>query len=136
MKNRYKIWKPFEQWLEWNRGRIYPEGVKDAIDYIQHRVNDGCGKTIPESLRTTLGLIEQLGRVPEDQRISEDPLWKGHVKSWAAELAEESAPRKPAEMYTVAMVCSLELTVVDEDTVLFARALAWVVLCMIWGAPV
>ena len=134
LKNRYKIWKPFEQWLEWNRGRTFPEGVKDAIDYIQHRVNDGCGKTIPESLHTTLGLIEQLGRVPEDQRISEDPLWKGHVKSWAAELAEEAAPRKPAEMYTVAMICSLELTVVDEDTMLFARALAWVVLCMIWGA--
>lgn len=57
LKNRYKIWRPFEQWLEWNRGRLFPEGVKDAIDYIQHRVNDGCGKTIPESLHTTLGLI-------------------------------------------------------------------------------
>ena len=37
-------------------------------------------------------------------------------------------------MYTVAMLISLELTVVDEDAPLFARALSWVVLCMVWGA--
>eukprot|EP00435_Cladocopium_sp_Y103_P066733 s1270_g29.t1 len=128
------MWKRFEQWLEWNRGYLYPRGVKDAIDYMQHRVNDGCGRTIPEALQASLSLIEQLGRVPDDARISEDSLWKGHVKSWTAELSEESPPKKPAEMYTVAMVLALELTVVDETEVLFARALAWVVLCMVWGA--
>ena len=26
LKNRYKVWKPFEQWLEWNRGYLYPKG--------------------------------------------------------------------------------------------------------------
>eukprot|EP00435_Cladocopium_sp_Y103_P067642 s272_g30.t1 len=134
LKNRYKSWKPFEMWLEWNRGYLYPRGVKDAIDFMQHRVNDGCGRTIPEGLQASLSLIEQLGRVPEDVRISEDVLWKGHVKSWTAELAEDAPPKKPAEMYTVAVVLALELTVVDETEMLFTRALAWVTLCMVWGA--
>jgi len=134
LKNRYKVWRPFEQWLEWNRGYLFPKGVRDAIDYMQHRVDDGCGKTVPQSLHAAISLIEQLGRVPSDVRISEDPLWIGHIKSWAAELAEDAAPRKPAEMYTVAMLISLELTIVDEAEQLYTCALSWIVLCMVWGA--
>jgi hypothetical protein len=37
-------------------------------------------------------------------------------------------------MYTVAMVLALELTVADEHCPIFQRALAWIVLCMVWGA--
>ena len=134
LKNRYKVWRPFEQWLEWHRGYLYPRGVRDAVDYMQHRVNDGCGKTVPQSLHAALSLLEQLGRVSSDAQISEDPLWLGHVKSWSAELAETAEPRKPAEMYTVAMLLALELTVVEDSEALFTRALAWIVLCMVWGA--
>ena len=134
LKNRYKAWKPFERWLEVHRGYRYPRDVKDAIDYVQRRVDDGCGRTIPEALSAALGLLEQLGRVVEGSKISDDPLWKGHVKSWTAELSSEAPPRKPAEMYKVAMIIALELTVVDNALPVFQRALAWIVLCMVWGA--
>ena len=73
-------------------------------------------------------------RVPEPDRITGDPLWKGHVKSWTAELASENPPRKPAEMFTVAMIVSLELLVSDEDEPICARALSWVMLCMVWAS--
>ena len=134
LKNRYKAWKPFERWLETHKGCLFPRDVRDAIDYLQHRINEGCGKTVPDSLNATLVLLEQTGRVMECNRISDDPVWKGHIKSWSAELAAEAAPRKPAEMYTVAMVISLELTVVDTALPAFHRALAWIVLCMLWAA--
>ena len=128
------MWRPFEQWLEWNRGYIYPSDVKDLIDYMQHRVDDGCGRTVPQALHAALVLIEQTGGVPESARLSDDHLWKGHVKSWGAELAMDAPPRKPAEMYITAMLIALELCVVSETETFFDRALAWVVLCMIWGA--
>ena len=134
LKNRYKSWKPFENWLELHRGRLFPTSCKDAIDYIQFRVDEGCGKTVPESFSVVLGMLEVLGRVPEDQQISKDPLWTGHIKSWSAELASENPPRRPAEMYPVAMLLSMELTVGDEAQPLFTRALAWVVLVMVWAA--
>lgn len=94
LKNRFKVWHPFRQWLEWHKGYQYPRGVKDAIDYMQHRVNEGCGRSVPQSLHTALALIEQTGRVPDGARISDDPLWKGHVKSWSAELAEDAPPKE------------------------------------------
>ena len=97
-------------------------------------MDDGCGKTIPESFHVSLCLIEQLGRVPEGERLSSEELWKSHVKAWTAELVAESEPAKPAEMYTVAMLISLELHVMDTSLPLFSRALAWVVLVMVWGA--
>ena len=134
LKNRYKAWKPFRDWLELHRGRCFPTSVRDPIDYVQHRVDDGCGKTIPESVHLALGLIEQVGKVPEHDRISSDELWKSHVKSWTAELCEEAPPRRPAEMYTVVMLIALEIFVMDDSLRLFDRALAWVVLCMVWGA--
>ena len=78
--------------------------------------------------------MESLGRVPDVDRISNDELWKNHVKSWTAELALDAPPRKPAEMFTVSMVIALELYVVDETAPSFLRCLAWVVLCMVWAS--
>eukprot|EP00435_Cladocopium_sp_Y103_P036749 s3393_g9.t1 len=134
LKNRYKSWKPFQTWLQLHRGVSFPQSCKDVIDFMQSRVDDECGKTVPESFSVALNLIETLGRVPEDEQISRDPLWTGHVKAWTAELAAESPPRKPAEMYTVAMLVSLEILVCVEDEFIFKRALAWVILVMVWGA--
>ena len=134
LKNRYKSWKPFQTWLELHRSRLFPTSCKDIIDYMQFRVDEGCGKTVPESFSIALNLIEVLGRVPEDLQLSKDPLWLGHVKSWTAELAADSPPRRPAEMYTVAMIVSLELTVENDGEPIFTRALAWFVLVMIWAA--
>ena len=134
LKNRYKVLKPMRDWLEVHRGYVFPRSVNDAIDYVQFRIDEGCGKTVPESVDIALGLSETLGRVPEPDRISADPLWKGHVKSWTAELAAENPPRKPAEMFTVAMLISMEVLISDEAEPLCARALAWVVLCMVWAS--
>eukprot|EP00435_Cladocopium_sp_Y103_P074208 s172_g47.t1 len=134
LKNRYKSWRPFAVWLELHRGRKFPASLRDIIDYIQHRVDEGCGKSIPESFHISLALIEQLGRVPEGERLSGEELWRAHVKAWTAELTAEAPPGKSAEMYTVAMVISLELIAADETLPRFKRALAWVVLVMVWGS--
>lgn len=134
LKARFQTWRPFQRWLELHTGKLFPDSVKDAINYMQSRVDDDCGKTVPESFHITLNLIETLGRVPEDEQISRDPLWLGHVKSWTAELSADSPPRRPAEMYTVAMLISLEVLVAAEAEPIFMRALAWVVLVMVWAS--
>ena len=46
----------------------------------------------------------------------------------------DAPPRKPAEMHTVAILVSLEASVTDNEAAIFARALAWVVSRMVWGA--
>ena len=134
LKNRYRAWKPFRIWIELHRGYVFPRCLKDVIDYMQHRINEGCGKTIPVSYDIALQLFETVGRIPEDERLSRDPLWQGHVKSWEAELATDAQPKQTAPMLTVAMLISLELLVVDESEPMYKRALAWAYLVMVWGA--
>ena len=134
LKNRYKSWRPFAVWLEVHHAVHFPTSCNEVINYMQMRVNDGCGKTVPESFSIVLNMLEVLGRVPEDQQISRDPAWTGHIKSWTAELSAENPPRRPAEMYTVAMLLSLELHVEDESEPVFTRALSWVVLVMVWAS--
>ena len=95
------------QWLEWNRGYTFPRGLKDMVDFVQHRVEDGCGRTVPQAILSALSLLEQVGRVPFDA--------EGPTKETGRDL-------------------SLELTVVESSEPLYSRALAWVVLCMVWGA--
>eukprot|EP00435_Cladocopium_sp_Y103_P036288 s800_g9.t1 len=134
LKNRYQAWRPFAVWLEFHFGRKFPVSLRDIIDYVQHRVNEGCGKSVPEGFHVSLCLLEQLGRVPEAERLSNEELWKSHVKAWTAELASKCPAVKPAEMYTVAILLALELIVVDDAVPVFARALAWVVLVMVWSS--
>ena len=99
---------------------------------MQFRVNEGCGKSVPESFSTSLHLMELVGRIPDSEKISKDPTWEGFVRSWSAELNEASAPAAPAPMFTVAMCISLECNVVDDSAPIFERALSWVVLLMVW----
>ena len=134
LKNRFKAWRPFAVWLELHHGRKFPVQLKDIVDYLQHRVDEGCGKSVPESFHISLSLLEHLGCIPEGERLSNEEIWRSHVKAWTAEVAADSPPTKPAEMYTVAMLISLELMVADDSQQLFSRALAWVVLVMIWGS--
>ena len=67
LKNRYKSWKPFRDWLEVNRARVFPVGVKDVIDYIEQRLEDGCGKTVPETFAVSLHFMESFPELPRSQ---------------------------------------------------------------------
>ena len=87
LKNRYKSWRPFANWLELHHAVHFPTSCNVVINYMQSRVDDGCGKTVPEAFSIVLNMLEVLGRVPEDQQISRDPIWVGHIKSWTAEMS-------------------------------------------------
>ena len=134
LKNRYKAWKPFRDWLEIHRSRVFPLSLKDAVDYMQFRMGESCGKSVPGSFSTALHLMELVGRVPDADKISKDPLWDGFVRSWTAELNVAAPPATPAPMFSVAMCISLECRVLDEQAPLFSRALSWVVLLMVWSS--
>ena len=61
LKNRYKAWKPFRDWLEIHRARVFPLSLKDVVDYMQFRMNEPCGKSVPGAFSTSLHLMELVG---------------------------------------------------------------------------
>ena len=74
LKSRYKAWKPFRDWLEVHRARVFPLSLKDVVDYMQFRMSESCGKSVPESFSSSLHLMELVGRVPDAEKISKDPM--------------------------------------------------------------
>ena len=71
--------------------------------------------------------------MPSEARISEDQLWLESVKSWTAELSRDAPPRRQADLYTVAIAVSSELTLANEAAPLGQRFYSFVLLLLLWG---
>ena len=74
------------------------------------------------------------GRVPLKDRFSADETVRAVVQSIAEKLQSRAAPRRPAKLYTVAMLLALEIRVMDLLAPLFSRIIAWVMLLQHWAA--
>ncbi|CAE7357217.1 unnamed protein product [Symbiodinium sp. CCMP2592] len=134
LRNRFRAWDKFREWLLYSRGRSYPEGVADVLDYANERFQEGCGKTVLESLQASLSVIEGVGRVPSTQQISQDPTWQAQLKSYTADLVSAAPPEQPASMLTVAIILACEIFVCTPGEPSYLRALGFVCLLMVWGS--
>ena len=132
LRNRYKSWMHFRNWLEVTHGKVWPTELNQLLDYSAERIGEGCGKTVLGSFQASLSVLEQTGRVPEASMLSKDVTWLSQLAAMTAELTAEQAPVKQAPMLTVAMVMALELYVVSEEEPSFLRAIAWVALLMVY----
>ena len=90
-------------------GTTWPKTLTPLIAYVEERIQDGCSFSCVSEFHAAFTVLEQLGKVPDDKRLSNDPIWLGHVASWKLELELESRPPRSAKPYTTTMLLSLEL---------------------------
>ena len=134
LRNRARAWKKLRDWLIITTGTPWPSGVAILLQYLEERNEvQPMGKTVPMSIHSTLALLELVGQVPSEARISEDQLWLESVKSWTAELSRDAPPRRQADLYTVAIAVSSELTLANEAAPLGQRFYSFVLLLLLWG---
>ena len=134
LRNRARAFKRYRTWLETVRGRTWPARVSDVTDYLEERAKDGCGFSVPGDLLAAFSVLESVGRVSLKDRFSADETVRAVVQSIAEELQSRAAPRRPAKLYTVAMLLALEIRVMDLLAPLFSRVIAWVMLLQHWAA--
>ena len=134
LRQTARTWAKVSGWLCLAYGEIWPSSFSRIIDYMEERAHEDCGHTMPGSVLSALQLMEAVGGVPPEDRMGSSPLLNNVVRSLAAQLASGAMPKKSAPLYTVAMVISAELLVVDERANGVARILAFVFLMMIWCA--
>ena len=132
LRNRYRAWVRFREWLEISRERLYPSSVADVVDYAVERFHDQCGKTVLGSFQASLSVLEIVGRVPESQMISRDPTWITQLRSMTADLVSTAPAEAHASMFTIAILLALELFICRQGYPLYLRALAFVQLIMVW----
>ena len=134
LRNRFHSWNKFSRWLETSKGRRWPSGLQDLLDYATEAVKEGAGKTTLEAFAASLAVLEQVGKFDEGEMLSRDSTWIAFSKNVTAELVEKGPTLHQAAQPTVAMALSLELFLGDNERPKYARAIAFVALAMLWGS--
>ena len=104
----------------------------DFIDFLTVGLEGRPGKTVPESALGALSLLEQLGGVREDVRISRDPVVIAVTKNLTMEREYGAPEVKRARPLPVAILISLELYIVGSSS-RYRRFWAFIKLLKSWG---
>ena len=132
LRNRLRAWQKFRNWYLAFSGEVWPKSISPLVAFVEERIDEGCSYSCPGELQAALTVLEQVGRVPEDKRCSNDATWMAHLSSWKLELESKSRVPKPAKPYTVAILVSLEIFVMDEEQEVYFRFIAWTILLACW----
>ena len=134
LKNRCRSWAPVREWMLATHGHAWPRDAGALLQYLEERHQGApLGKTVPNSIMASIFLMEQVGQVPLESRLSKDSLLDGAIKSWSQQLEGESEPVKQAPLYTVAILLSAELTLMRLSAPAGLRFACFMLLIMIWG---
>ncbi|CAJ1461637.1 unnamed protein product [Effrenium voratum] len=106
----------------------------DVMAYLEERALEPCGPTVPGTILSALGLLESVGGLPKEQRLSLDPVLINFVDGLRKDLETGAPPKKTAQCYSIAMLISAELQVADIQVSLVDRIFSWIFLLMIWTA--
>ena len=78
LRQSARAWQKFRDWLMVTRGSPWPSSVSQVVDYLEERMLEPCGPTVPGSQRVTINgrrlrrtfqapsLFVDLSRVPRD----------------------------------------------------------------------
>ena len=134
LRSAARTWSKFSEWLGLAFNESWPSSVARLVDYLEERAHDGCGHAFPSSLLTALQLMETVGGVPREQRLGLSSSLINVTRNLGKQLMTDALPKKTAPLFTVAMVISAEVLVMDLASPLVTRVLAFLFLVMIWGA--
>ena len=58
LRQAARVWQRFYEWLQLSLGLKWPTSVAQVVDYLEERMLEPCGPTIPGSLLGSLQLLE------------------------------------------------------------------------------
>ena len=133
LRNRARSWRKVREWLISFKGKPFPSGVADMLDFLHFLVQEGATISRVNDVCASLSVLEDAGQVPDECKISGCRLWKQAVKSRIAELEVGNTHTNRAPPLSTAMIIALEVLVTDVDKPTYLRGVAWIVLICVWG---
>ena len=120
-------WKNIEEWARENSQCIYPMADETLVRYVKYRNDHNCGPSVPDAIRGTVAWVcKKIGMVRPD---TSDELLLALRDQAIEERGSELKEAVPLPMATLAALEGIALN--RADTV---GALAWWVLCMVYGS--
>ena len=135
LRNRARAWAPVREWLQVTYGAPWPKSPEVLLRYLEERqAIKEMGKSVPTSILASLSLLESIGVVAEENRLSSDPMVVETVRSWTMELEADGPPCKPAPLLPLSAVLACEMVVCRPVYEIGLRFTAFVLLLMIWSS--
>ena len=135
VRQRLRAFSKYQKWLfaaglpAWPTGAA---GVRAALHFLDELVAGGCARSAPRSFLSGIRFYERVGGVADG--IGGVQLLEATVKEYQINLSRgRLQPRRKAPIYPVALIVSLELTVVLESFPRYKRVYAWAKLVRVWG---
>jgi len=130
---RVRSWEAFSRWLGLNRGRSWPQGPPDLIDYIKAMVDVPAPRSFPSSFSGSARWIMSRSGFEGTTETYEDPFLRRALQWAEAELVDEAVRVKKAPRMPIALLLRMELTVVNTDAPRVHRVFAWARLIKVYG---
>ena len=106
----------------------------DIIEYLVQRMEEPCGKSVPQTIYAAIAFMELAAAVPPDQRLTSRPALMNFFREAQASGQWNSQKRISARRWPVVIPMGLEFVVITEDAPLYKRIFASYKLVKLWGA--
>ena len=135
LRQRVRTFLKASDWFFAVFGLRFPATEAQVIDYMRDRADEPCGKTCLRSFVSALAFIEKGGAVAPSDRLSARAAVQEALGEWTLEVVgSKGTTRRKANPLFVAMMVSLELTVINPDVPPYKQAFAWFKLVKTWGS--
>ncbi len=132
IRTRLRGWRAFSSWLQISKGRAYPEGWMDVIDYARVRASEPCGRQTLLGLYWAVAFMEKAGGYGVG--ISQHPLYQGACREVLSTVTARAGGQGPSPALRVptAILALLERLVCDDDVSRWLRAFAYWKVLQCW----
>ena len=134
IRKRVREWRNLRAFSLGLDGCPWPKHVGVVLDYLQDRIAEPCGGTVPEEVLEALAFMEKKGGYDAGKRLVDLLMLKNFVNQATCDLEVGALPTKKAPLLPLMLVGALELLVLDDTAPKYARGLAFYKLLKLWTA--
>lgn len=128
-----RLGERMKEYVYRTHGRDWFRNVAEIMDYIAGRLEEPCGKTIPNSIHSTIKFLEMSAELPVDKRMGSDQTLENFINEVNRSQFWAAKPRVSANRWPLAVVICWEYVVMDKAQYSYIRLYAWFKLVKLWG---
>jgi len=125
LRKRVRTWETFSRWLAMTRGRVWPAGVQDIVDYLHMQTEENPRTSFPKSFAASLRWMESRVGIEPAARLSQHDLFKRCIEKEQTNV-EQGAEVGRSPRFPVAVLMGLEMAVSDPGLPVAVRVGCWV----------
>jgi hypothetical protein len=133
LAKRVRAWEIFSKWLMGDRGRSWPVGPVDLVDYLAARVAEGCPPSLPEGFRSAVLWIEARSGLAPDEMYGRSEFFRKNVDRADVLAMTDAEAVQKAPRFPVVVIGALECKVMSTRALLGLRIMPWARLLKVYG---